>query len=125
VLRYKPDMIFWRVRQRHYPDHQGVARRHASTRRGARGFGLVGQGSAPRHRFTDGVEPAAMPGNKEFVEAYHKAYRSALSGQRTAWTRIRLRPDRAKHSRKPRPAFKKGDVLATAEFTNPRTPTPR
>jgi branched-chain amino acid transport system substrate-binding protein len=136
VLRYKPEMIFL----------GGFVNDIILIIKALRGVGITapifGAGPAGSDSVGQGLGAAAdrffapmawnwdlnMPGNKEFVEAYHKAYPSApyppaneqLGQGYVCGMIIRQALEKAA-SRDPR---KIRDVLATAEFTNLPYPNP-
>jgi branched-chain amino acid transport system substrate-binding protein len=136
VLRYKPDMIFLGGFVNDIiliiKALRGVGVTAPIFGAGPAGSDSVGQGlGAAADRFFAPMAwnwDLAMPGNKEFVEAYHKAYSNApyppANEQLGQGYVCGLIVRQALEKAATRDSKKIRDVLATAEFTNLPYPNP-
>ena len=136
VLRYKPDMIFLGGFVNDIiliiKALRGVGVTAPIFGAGPAGSDSVGQGlGAAADRFFAPMAwnwDLAMPGNKEFVEAYHKAYPNApyppANEQLGQGYVCGLIVRQALEKAATRDSKKIRDVLATAEFTNVPYPNP-
>ena len=136
VLRYKPDMIFLGGFVNDIiliiKALRGVGVTAPIFGAGPAGSDSVGQGlGAAADRFFAPMAwnwDLAMPGNKEFVEAYHKAYPNApyppANEQLGQGYVCGLIVRQALEKAATRDSKKIRDVLATAEFTNLPYPNP-